>query len=147
MFILWVLRFFVFTLYESPKYLMGRGRDLEAVEVVHKVAAYNGRTSSLKIEHLLAVDEKFATDPTKGDVESPGAVLDTSALAAVRRKFANFDASHVKALFATRKLAWSTSILIALWGGCYVLSQLCGANLAHSSSDRTCVSFVCLPSL
>ena len=47
-----VLRFFVFHLYESPKYLMGRGRDAEAVEVIHKIAAYNGRTSSLTLEML-----------------------------------------------------------------------------------------------
>ena len=34
MFILWFIRFFVFTMYESPKYLMGRGRDEDAVKVV-----------------------------------------------------------------------------------------------------------------
>jgi hypothetical protein len=48
----WGLRFFVFKLYESPKFLMGRGMDAEAVDVVHKVAAYNGRTSTLTLEHL-----------------------------------------------------------------------------------------------
>lgn len=74
MFLLWILRFFVFTLYESPKYLMGRGRDAEAVEVLHKVARYNGMESSLKIEHLQAVDERFASDVSHGDVEAPGVV-------------------------------------------------------------------------
>ena len=43
MFVMWVLRFFVFHLYESPKYLMGKGKDEEAVEVVRCVAVYNGR--------------------------------------------------------------------------------------------------------
>ncbi|KAG8880324.1 hypothetical protein FRB97_000937 [Tulasnella sp. 331] len=52
MIILWAIRFFVFTLYESPKYLMGRGRDAEAVEVVHKVAALNGTTSNLTLRDL-----------------------------------------------------------------------------------------------
>lgn len=116
MFLLWILRFFVFTLYESPKYLMGRGRDAEAVEVLHKVARYNGMESSLKIEHLQAVDERFASDVSHGDVEAPGVVLDSSARAAIRRKLAGFNGSHVRALFATRKLAWSTSILIVIWG-------------------------------
>lgn len=110
MFVLWVIRFFVFTLYESPKYLMGRGRDAEAVAVVHKVAAYNGVTSSLAVEHLQAVKMK---DEFGG---KEGGELDTSAIAAAKRKLEKFNAGHVKALFATRKLAWSTSLLIVIWG-------------------------------
>jgi hypothetical protein len=39
--------FHLYELYESPKFLMGRGRDADAVEVVHKVAAYNDITSNL----------------------------------------------------------------------------------------------------
>jgi hypothetical protein len=39
MLVLSVIRIFIFHLYESPKFLMGRGRDAEAVQVVHKVAA------------------------------------------------------------------------------------------------------------
>lgn len=105
MLLLWVLRFFVFTLYESPKYLMGRGRDADAVAAVHKVAAYNGRTSGLSVEHLRAVDAEFAVQ-----------ALDTSAKAVAARKMEKFNGGHVKALFATRKLAWSTSLLLTLWG-------------------------------
>ena len=40
------LRFVVFTIYESPKFLMGKGRDEEAVMVVHEVARRNGKTSN-----------------------------------------------------------------------------------------------------
>ncbi|KAG6917195.1 hypothetical protein DXG01_003538 [Tephrocybe rancida] len=53
MFVLWAIRFFVFKLYESPKYLMGRGRDETAVEVVHRVAELNGTTSNLTLEDLV----------------------------------------------------------------------------------------------
>ena len=42
MMILWFIRFFFFKLHESPKYLMGRGRDQDAVAVVHAIARYNG---------------------------------------------------------------------------------------------------------
>ncbi|KAF9233402.1 major facilitator superfamily domain-containing protein [Melanogaster broomeanus] len=112
MLLLWALRFFVFQLYESPKYLMGRGRDEEAVEVIHKVAAYNGKISTLTVEQL-----KQAEKVRSGRPESEKEVkLDVSAAAAVKRKLAIFDGSHVKPLFATRKLAYSTSILIILWG-------------------------------
>jgi len=43
-----IARFLFFKLYESPKYLMGKGRDEEAVEVVHEVARRNGKISSCK---------------------------------------------------------------------------------------------------
>ncbi|KAG1847651.1 MFS general substrate transporter [Suillus subalutaceus] len=109
MMFLWVIRFFAFNLYESPKYLMGRGRDEQAVEVVHKVAAYNGTTSNLTLEDLKRA-EKLA-DAAVDD----GVHMDTSALAAVRRKMGIFSNNHVKSLFATRKMAWSTTILIIIW--------------------------------
>ncbi|KAL8946379.1 MAG: hypothetical protein Q9183_007915, partial [Haloplaca sp. 2 TL-2023] len=54
--ICFILRFVVFTLYESPKFLMGKGKDAEAVAVVHKVAHKNGKTSSLSIDDLLVYD-------------------------------------------------------------------------------------------
>ena len=109
------LRFFVFHLYESPKYLMGRGRDAEAVEVIHKVARYNGRTSSLTLEMLQEAERAVLGDKPRA-VGAPA--LDTSARAAMMRKLSAFSGEHVQSLFATRKLAYSTSLLIILWGEC-----------------------------
>ena len=111
MVLFWAIRFFVFKLYESPKFLMGRGRDAQAVEVVHHVAAYNGKYSTLSLEHLSAagkLHEKFPTSQTKD--------FDTSVTAAIRRGLSKVNAENVRALFATRKLAYSTSLLIILWG-------------------------------
>ncbi|KAG8862219.1 hypothetical protein FRB96_001798 [Tulasnella sp. 330] len=107
MMILWAIRFFIFKLYESPKYLMGRGRDAEAVEVVHKVAAFNGTTSNLTLEDLTRFD------PVGGLVGESG--VDTSASAAIKRNTEKFKANHIKALFATTKMAWSTSLIIFMW--------------------------------
>ncbi|KIM70818.1 hypothetical protein SCLCIDRAFT_100661 [Scleroderma citrinum Foug A] len=109
MMVMWFLRFFVFNLQESPKYLMGRGRDEEAVAAVHRVAAFNGKTSNLTVAHLKEA-EMLA-----GGSDQDRAEMDTSAKAAAMRKLSKFDANHVKPLFATRKLAYSTSILIVLW--------------------------------
>ncbi|KAF5335322.1 hypothetical protein D9611_011779 [Ephemerocybe angulata] len=109
MFVFWGLRFFVFKLYESPKFLMGKGRDADAVEVVHRVAEYNGTTSTLSVDSLAAVDEKYelsnATDVKK----------ESHAEQAIRRQLTKFDSNHVKSLFASRKLAYSTTLLIILW--------------------------------
>ncbi|EMD40259.1 major facilitator superfamily protein mfs3 [Gelatoporia subvermispora B] len=111
MMILFVLRFFVFHLYESPKYLMGRGRDAQAVEVVHQVARYNGQTSTLTLDQLRAVE---GIGGASGH-ERPIRHMDTSAKAAVKRKLRLLSSSHIEPLFATRKLAYSTSLLIIVW--------------------------------
>ena len=105
MLVLWGIRFFCFKLYESPKYLMGRGRDQEAVDVVHKVAEANGKQSSLTVDAL-----------TTYKVEAAETTLDTSAKGALKRQLQKFDSSLIKSLFATRKLAWSTTVLIVIWG-------------------------------
>jgi hypothetical protein len=109
MLVCWVLRFFVFKMYESPKFLIGRGRDAEAVASVHAVAAYNKVEVSLTLDMLEAVDRQFGRP-----------VVDTSAQGAARRTLQMFEMDRVYALFATRKMAWSTSLLITLWGACAV---------------------------
>ena len=122
MFILWFIRFFVFTMYESPKYLMGRGRDEDAVKVVHAVASYNGKTSTLSIESLQSIDSVKSGDSgseKRGELDGSTGTgrgeTDMSAMGAVLRRLKKFDMAHVKALFATRTLAWNTSLLILLW--------------------------------
>ncbi|TRM60728.1 major facilitator superfamily domain-containing protein [Schizophyllum amplum] len=107
MILLWVVRF-LFPLYESPKYLMGRGEDEKAVSVIHKVAAFNGKTSTLSIEDLRALGAYGGSD--KVATSTRPTALDT-----IRGHIGKFGGASVRPLFATRKLAWSTSLLIALW--------------------------------
>ncbi|KAK6535392.1 hypothetical protein TWF694_001853 [Orbilia ellipsospora] len=114
--ILFIVRFFVFNMYESPKYLMGKARDADAVEVVHKVAEYNKFESSLSLDHLEAVDRHYRT--SESDTSSHPARLEdyTTATAAVRRNLEKFKGEHIRALFRTRQLAYSTTLIILLWG-------------------------------
>lgn len=95
-------RFFFFTLYESPKFLMGRGKDEDAVRVVHEVARRNGKTTALTVADL----EVFNLAGQQG----------IDAAAALKRKLEKVNLTHVRALFATPKLAWSTSLIILIWG-------------------------------
>ena len=46
-------------LLESPRYLVGKGRDEEAVRVVQALARINGRSSNLTVEQLLVVERKY----------------------------------------------------------------------------------------
>ncbi|KAI4173201.1 MAG: hypothetical protein LQ343_003128 [Gyalolechia ehrenbergii] len=99
--ICFVLRFVVFTLYESPKYLMGKGKDAEAVATIHKVAHKNGKTSPLTLADL--------------EIHNEGGQQGTDASAALKRKLEKVNLTHVRALFRTKKLAYSTTIIMAIW--------------------------------
>jgi len=100
--IMWFFRFFLFDLVESPRYLIGKGKDEEAVAIIHKIAAYNSTTSSLTVEHLT----KIGSLVNDKDLGRKGILSKTS----------NFTTEHIKALFATNTMAYSTSLLISIWG-------------------------------
>lgn len=110
MIILWIIRFFIFHLYESPKYLMGRGRDADAIKILNKLAAYNGSENHLTLEQLQEAGVLAGTES-----EAKSGAVDSSVAAVIRRNLEHLKGDHVKSLFATRKLALSTSLLIVLW--------------------------------
>ena len=59
------LRFVVFHFQESPKFLLYRGRDAKAVEVLQKIAKFNGRESSITLQSFeaLSTDETSIASP------------------------------------------------------------------------------------
>ncbi|KAK8843945.1 hypothetical protein IAR55_006737 [Kwoniella newhampshirensis] len=67
--LIFFLRYFVFTFYESPKFLLSRGREAEAIEVLHKIARFNrAPPPTLTLEHFAEVDATsvhYATEPVK----------------------------------------------------------------------------------
>ena len=100
----------MFHLYESPKYLVGRGRDEKAVEVIQAVAKHNGKTSPLTIKHLRACETELSARP--GEV----AHVDTSKKAIIKRSIRKFSLVHVKALWSTPRLAFSMTLVVLIWG-------------------------------
>lgn len=100
--LLWAIRLFTFRLLESPRYLAGLGKNEEAVAVIQQLAAYNGATCSISVESLEAAEKSVAAGET-----GKKRILSQSS---------RFTSQHIKALFATPKMAWSTSLLIAIWG-------------------------------
>ena len=49
---IFVLRYIIFPFYESPKFLLTKGKDQEAVDVVRKIAASNRRPCELTLDSL-----------------------------------------------------------------------------------------------
>ena len=121
---MFVLRFFAFTLYESPKYLMGKGRDEEAVAVVHKIAAKNKKTSNLTVEKLTAYNDRL------------GGQQGTDARAALARRLEKVNLDHIKALFASRKLAIATSLMTIVWAFIGLGFPLYNAFLPYIQENR-----------
>ncbi|KAJ4379918.1 hypothetical protein N0V86_005102 [Didymella sp. IMI 355093] len=59
--IFFVLRSVIFRFQESPKFLLYRGKDAQAIEVLEKIALYNKTTCSLTLEQLQAVEREHTT--------------------------------------------------------------------------------------
>lgn len=98
---LWGTRFFVLEFLESPRYLIGRGRDQEAVTVIRRVAVINKTSTNLNIGDLtLESQETSASKLPEGNAE----------------KYAKETLFHIRSLFSTRKMASSTALLILIWG-------------------------------
>lgn len=118
-----ILRVFVFPLHESPRYLLGRGRDDDAVAVIHEIARYNRTETSLTVENLKDAGHRAEqqADTHKWRVLSESSV---------------WTAKHVRSLFATKKMALSTSLLIWIWGLIGLASTLYNNFLPYLLASR-----------
>ena len=104
-FLFFLMRFF-FPVLESPKFLVAVGRDADAVAVVHKLAKFNKKTTTLELEDL----QKY--DSLQDNAVAP---KQSKLAASFRRTMSNLRTDHITGLFATRSLAISTSLIMAVW--------------------------------
>lgn len=105
-FAMFLVRFFLFHMFESPKYLLSRGRQAEAVAVVQGIASRNGRKTWLTEEILDAV------------VDDPGARPARTRLSTtniIKSWLTSFSADRIRPLFSTRKLGLTTALMWFCW--------------------------------
>jgi hypothetical protein len=106
--LIFVLRYFVFTFHESPKFLLGKGKEQEAIDVLHAIAKFNkAPPPTLTIEHFRDID-------TEGSAEYKAPMeLNTkqSFAVALQKFFGNF--KHMKGLFLN-KLQLFIFVLLAI---------------------------------
>lgn len=93
---------------ESPKFLVSIGRDADAVQVVHNIARVNGLTSSLTVEHL----HDAAVPYFRKEGDGAQATTKFSVVELIKLSFKDVSGEHVKGLFKTPRLAYSTSLII-----------------------------------
>lgn len=104
-FFMFLARFLLFHLFESPKFLLSRGRQAEAVAVVHGMAFKNKTTTWLTEEILNEIggDPEIAKDSKLSTMEI------------IRRKLSSFSGERVGPLFVNRKLGMTTVLLWFCW--------------------------------
>ena len=106
-FAMFLVRFFLFHMFESPKYLLSKGRQAEAVAVVQGIASRNNRKTWLTEEILDAVVDDPAPGPRRRSRLSTKNII--------RNKLASFSAERIRPLFSNRKLGLTTSLIWFCW--------------------------------
>ncbi|KAL5338422.1 major facilitator superfamily domain-containing protein [Aspergillus crustosus] len=114
-------RYLVFPFYESPKFLVSKGREQDAIDVLHKIAKFNKcDPPTLSIEDFRAIDREMGIERTEatGSSDAKGVFM-----RAIR------EVSFLRGLFLN-KLACFTFILLGLaYMGNYWSFNLAGAFL------------------
>ncbi|KAL4948983.1 major facilitator superfamily domain-containing protein [Aspergillus filifer] len=128
-----ITRYFLFTLLESPKYLMGKGEYYEAVAVVHEVAKRNGTTCSL------TTDELHDCSDNRDEHESRSGHHHRRGLGSKDRLILllePFSTSQMKSLFDSPRRIRATSLLIGIWGVIGIAFPLYNAFLPYLQHER-----------
>ena len=129
-FLMFVCRFFFFHLFESPKFLLSRGRQSEAVATVHGIAYKNRKKTWLSEEVLNAIG---------GDPEvTSSAKLSTAAI--VGRFFSKFSKDRIAPLFATKRMGFMTALIWFSWtviGMGYPLFNAFILQYLENTGDKT----------
>lgn len=114
MLFLWALRIYALPVYESPKFLASVGKDHEAVETIHKLAKRNGKTSTLTVEDLQNAAAPYMDDQDRANQ----AKYDTkfSVWELIKNSMEDVSGDKLKTLFGTKRLAYSTSLIIFCYG-------------------------------
>lgn len=138
--VIFFLRYFIFHLYESPKFLLSHGREQEAIDVLHKIAYFNkAPPPTLTLEMFQAIDE--TSSPSASSSVMGGVAADSQQLATrgeklstarktkkVLRNFAR-GLGNLKALFSNPLQASIFFLLAIAYMGDYWSFNLAGSFL------------------
>ncbi|RMZ66086.1 sugar transporter [Pyrenophora seminiperda CCB06] len=105
-FFMFICRFFLFHLYESPKFLLSRGRQAEAVATVYGIAHYN-KTHTWLTEDIL--------NQIGGDQEVTGEDIKLSFVEIIKRSLSRFSMKRFRALFQDKEIGITTALLWFQW--------------------------------
>ncbi|KAF2805383.1 putative sugar transporter [Mytilinidion resinicola] len=128
--LMFICRFFFFHLFESPKFLLSRGRQAEAVAVVHGIAHHNKSQTWLTEQILndIGGDPEVVTD------------MKLSTIDIVKRSLGKFSTQRIGPLFSSKRLGITTVLIWFQWttiGMAYPLfNAFLPQYLANSGGDQ-----------
>ncbi|SCU81190.1 LADA_0B11672g1_1 [Lachancea dasiensis] len=130
-FLLFAIRF-AFRVLESPRFHISRGDNEAAIATLHQIAKINGKETSIKLEDLMEIDRRYHKyENTEND--------DSGLLSGrqiVRNKLAKYGSEHIKALFGSRKQAYSSLMVIFVWAIIGLAFPLYNAFIPTYLSER-----------
>lgn len=97
-FVMSILRITVIRLHETPKFLLGQGKDEELVHNFHNIATKYNRPCSIRL----------------ADLEACGPITSAHATGQAKWSLREFTI-HLRGLFATRQLRLSTALIWFSW--------------------------------
>jgi MFS family permease len=106
--VIFLLRSVVFTFQESPKFLLHRGQDAKAIEVLHNVASFNGTVCSLTLDRLEDAEREYVS--MHDEAPAPGEDVKQRKDTWVQN--AQRELSRFKILFSTPQ---TTRLTILVW--------------------------------
>lgn len=109
-FAVFLLRFVLFNFRESPKFLLYRGHDAKAVEVLHQVARFNRRTCNITLETFEKLTDEDASTSSR-DTTTPILGAGSEQLKGSWKVKLSLELQRYKLLFASFPIAWLTLLV------------------------------------
>ncbi|RAH61170.1 sugar transporter [Aspergillus piperis CBS 112811] len=103
--VFWMCRFFFFKLYESPKFLVAKGRDEDAVAAIHGVAYHNKKKTWLTVEILQEI----------GGAAEDSKEQNLSSTQILKRSLSKFSVQQIGPLFSSKRLGITTALIWLCW--------------------------------
>lgn len=103
------LRFVLFQFQESPKFLLSKGQDAKAIQVLQYVARFNGRESKIRMEDFARLSEE---DSSMGSDGSGGPILKSKKLKSSFTESVKYELGRFRILFSS---AIMTRLTILVW--------------------------------
>lgn len=111
--LVFLMRFFIFTFQESPKYLLSKNRDVDAFRVLENIAKTNRKTLTITIEDFRALDNlddvQSPISTTSGNARLQGGKVpgDSTLRQKIKREL-----KRIGVLFKTKQMA---RVTILVW--------------------------------
>ena len=110
-----LIRILAFKIPESPRYLLSKGRDADAVEAVNYIARFNSKPETLSLAMLQEIDTQFTQSPGGQHPATTTSSKGLSQMQILKESFKDYDTSSFKRLFSGRRMARHSSVTFLIW--------------------------------